>query len=297
VFIANSLSPAKVMNVILDNGPDGGKTATVIVPDRQLSLAIGKEGQNARLAAKLTGWRIDIKSATEAAEETLGRLEDVKVAPEDMDLLMLAESILRTQDELGLTPEQREMVQKAVAAREELEPSEKPELEGVAEARTEPGDEPLVEPGREEEEEDVVEPVALVADLEEVAAVPQSELSAAKAEEEIPFAESHRPLVDVPLEEVDEDQLPTVEGEKVDGSIGWLQVESQEDYYSGWSVEESEVEETEWVRDELEEEEDQEEYRKPVGKKKGKKRPKQPSFEDLEMDSRRGRKPGRPHGR
>jgi transcription antitermination factor NusA-like protein len=69
-FIANSLSPAKVMNVLLHDGPDTGKTATVIVPDRQLSLAIGKEGQNARLAAKLTGWRIDIKSATEAAEET-----------------------------------------------------------------------------------------------------------------------------------------------------------------------------------------------------------------------------------
>jgi N utilization substance protein A len=68
-FIANSLSPAKVMNVMLDD--EQGKTATVVVPDKQLSLAIGKEGQNARLAAKLTGWRIDIKSAGEAAEEAL----------------------------------------------------------------------------------------------------------------------------------------------------------------------------------------------------------------------------------
>ena len=73
---ANALSPAKVMNVLLDDDPETGKTATVIVPDRQLSLAIGKEGQNARLAAKLTGWRIDIKSATETAEETLGRFEE-----------------------------------------------------------------------------------------------------------------------------------------------------------------------------------------------------------------------------
>jgi len=68
-FIANSLSPAKVMNVMLND--INGKTATVVVPDKQLSLAIGKEGQNARLAAKLTSWRIDIKSASEAIKETL----------------------------------------------------------------------------------------------------------------------------------------------------------------------------------------------------------------------------------
>lgn len=61
-FIANALSPAKVINV--DVNLDD-KTAKVIVPDYQLSLAIGKEGQNARLAAKLTGWKIDIKSETQ----------------------------------------------------------------------------------------------------------------------------------------------------------------------------------------------------------------------------------------
>ncbi|HEY77587.1 MAG TPA: transcription termination/antitermination protein NusA [Dehalococcoidia bacterium] len=61
VFIANALSPAKVLSVVLDEAEG---IATVVVPDRQLSLAIGKEGQNARLAAKLTGWRIDIKSAS-----------------------------------------------------------------------------------------------------------------------------------------------------------------------------------------------------------------------------------------
>ncbi len=68
-FIANSLSPAKVMNVMLHD--EHGKTAEVVVPDKQLSLAIGKEGQNARLAAKLTAWRIDIKSASEAAQEAI----------------------------------------------------------------------------------------------------------------------------------------------------------------------------------------------------------------------------------
>ena len=62
-FIANSLNPAQVMRVELDPTT---QAAIAVVPDRQLSLAIGKEGQNARLAAKLTGWNVDIKSATEA---------------------------------------------------------------------------------------------------------------------------------------------------------------------------------------------------------------------------------------
>jgi N utilization substance protein A len=62
VFIAKALSPARVTSVYLDDDPLSGRTAMVVVPDDQLSLAIGREGQNARLAAKLTGWRIDIKS-------------------------------------------------------------------------------------------------------------------------------------------------------------------------------------------------------------------------------------------
>ncbi len=65
-FVAKALSPARVREVLVD---DETKEATVIVPDDQLSLAIGREGQNARLAARLTGWRIDIKSETEFAEE------------------------------------------------------------------------------------------------------------------------------------------------------------------------------------------------------------------------------------
>lgn len=64
-YVANALSPAKVDRVLVN---DDTHTATVIVPDDQLSLAIGKEGQNARLAAKLTGWRIDIKSSSMAGE-------------------------------------------------------------------------------------------------------------------------------------------------------------------------------------------------------------------------------------
>jgi N utilization substance protein A len=65
-FVARALQPAKVREVLLDEETG---VATVIVPDFQLSLAIGKEGQNARLAARLTGWRIDIKSETQVAEE------------------------------------------------------------------------------------------------------------------------------------------------------------------------------------------------------------------------------------
>ena len=75
VFIAKALSPARVSHVFLEEHPEEGKTAVVIVPDDQLSLAIGREGQNARLAAKLTGWRIDIKNLTEAASESLNNLD------------------------------------------------------------------------------------------------------------------------------------------------------------------------------------------------------------------------------
>ena len=87
LLIENALSPAKVISVMAD--PDE-KTAKVIVPDYQLSLAIGKEGQNARLAAKLTGYKIDIKSESQAAElaeeldfgEDFGDLDEA----EDFDL-------------------------------------------------------------------------------------------------------------------------------------------------------------------------------------------------------------------
>ncbi|MEI3604635.1 transcription termination factor NusA [Pseudogracilibacillus sp. SE30717A] len=68
VYVSNALSPSKVIDVQVD---EENKATTVIVPDYQLSLAIGKRGQNARLAAKLTGWKIDIKSETVAKEEGL----------------------------------------------------------------------------------------------------------------------------------------------------------------------------------------------------------------------------------
>jgi N utilization substance protein A len=86
-FVAHALSPARVSHVqVVDSVT---RSARVVVPDYQLSLAIGKEGQNARLAAKLTGWRIDIRPDTEgepAVPTTPGRVADgaeVEGAPED----------------------------------------------------------------------------------------------------------------------------------------------------------------------------------------------------------------------
>lgn len=99
-YISNALSPARVTSVLLDE-KSSIKTAIVIVPDKQLSLAIGKEGQNARLAAKLTGWRIDIKSESEAASEGLDRLIAERAAQrltKQEDLLAVAERLLKGED-------------------------------------------------------------------------------------------------------------------------------------------------------------------------------------------------------
>lgn len=80
VYVSNALSPSKVLEVLVD---EENKATTVIVPDFQLSLAIGKRGQNARLAAKLTGWKIDIKSESVAREE--GILKEPVLLDEDED--------------------------------------------------------------------------------------------------------------------------------------------------------------------------------------------------------------------
>ncbi|UCE97713.1 MAG: transcription termination/antitermination protein NusA [Dehalococcoidia bacterium] len=93
-FMANALSPAKITSVTVN---EDEKTASVVIPDKQLSLAIGKEGQNVRLAVKLTGWRIDIKSASEVEEERLKEIEerhdDVISAAEELSLEGLQTSV------------------------------------------------------------------------------------------------------------------------------------------------------------------------------------------------------------
>lgn len=78
-FVANALSPSKVLEVIVN---EEEKSTVVIVPDYQLSLAIGKRGQNARLAAKLTGWKIDIKSESDAREAGIYPVEEPLFSPE-----------------------------------------------------------------------------------------------------------------------------------------------------------------------------------------------------------------------
>lgn len=220
-FIANSLSPAKVMNVLLDDGSENGRTATVIVPNRQLSLAIGKEGQNARLAAKLTGWRIDIKSASEAAEETLGRLEDVRIAPEDMDLLRLAESMLRGQAEGGISEEQRAKVEVYVSTTEaaDLPWPDEPALEAAADTAAPSGE---------------VEGQGELATAEAGAAESASEVGSEGPDAKEVATLDVEPGAVRPEDEV-LDALPPFEGEQVEGSLGWVITQPEEDYYSGWA--------------------------------------------------------------
>lgn len=97
-YIANSLSPAKVALVILNSEH---KTATVVVPDNQLSLAIGKEGQNARLAAKITGWKIDICSETQFAEKSLSAIGLSNGQAADRSTETAEVQLAATQDEVS----------------------------------------------------------------------------------------------------------------------------------------------------------------------------------------------------
>jgi N utilization substance protein A len=111
VYIAKALSPARVSGVFLNDVSKGAKTATVVVPEDQLSLAIGRDGQNARLAAKLTAWRIDIKSLPEAAGDARGKLagdpEYAEIASHEMDILPQVDVILAKKAEgRPVTPEE-----------------------------------------------------------------------------------------------------------------------------------------------------------------------------------------------
>jgi N utilization substance protein A len=119
LFIAKALSPARVTGVYLNERSANGKTATVIVLEDQLSLAIGRDGQNARLAAKLSGWRIDIKSLTEAANDVLQRLGSDpslgEIAEVEKSRIADVEVILAKKAEnRPLTPEEYDLVAKFV---------------------------------------------------------------------------------------------------------------------------------------------------------------------------------------
>jgi N utilization substance protein A len=156
-FISNALSPARPTDAILLEDSEV-RTAIVVVPDRQLSLAIGKEGQNARLAAKLTGWRIDIKSETEAATEGLNELKrqqmqimkarslEAKASPvPGDDLLSRAEWLLREKDKAAVTLEQMaQMLAKSDTTVEEAS-AEAAESAAVTEVPAAEGMEPQAE--------------------------------------------------------------------------------------------------------------------------------------------------------
>jgi N utilization substance protein A len=117
-FIANALSPAQVVHVELNEEEE---SAIVVVPDKQLSLAIGKEGQNVRLAAKLTGYRIDIKSASEAEIE---RAEAETQKGEETEPSAELEEEVSTGEEL--VPEMPEAKEPAVVATEATETDAEP---------------------------------------------------------------------------------------------------------------------------------------------------------------------------
>ncbi len=110
-FVAKALAPARVSGVYLSEELDRGKTAIVVVPEDQLSLAIGRAGVNARLGAKLTGWRIDIKSLPETAVESLMILTTdssfAEVAEEQAETVLQVEAILTKKEEgRPITPEE-----------------------------------------------------------------------------------------------------------------------------------------------------------------------------------------------
>lgn len=119
VYISKAISPARVNGVYLTDLSSSGKTATVVVPEDQLSLAIGRDGQNARLAAKLTGWRIDIKSLPEAVADALNKLksnEEFKaIAEAEADSIPQIEEYLQKKaDGRSLNPEEYDQLAKFV---------------------------------------------------------------------------------------------------------------------------------------------------------------------------------------
>jgi N utilization substance protein A len=138
-FVANSLQPAKVSRVRID--PDN-QTALVMVPDYQLSLAIGKEGQNARLAARLTGWRIDIKSESQASDDET-RARQASATP-------AAPAVEPAEEQVEPAPQSGDQAEPRDVAAPASEPPESVSEESGREAAPDPGEVPAeaqAEPG------------------------------------------------------------------------------------------------------------------------------------------------------
>ena len=260
-FIANSLSPAKATYVRLNQDE---KTAVVVVPDRQLSLAIGKEGQNARLAAKLTNWRIDIKSETAAAEEAARRAEEeaeAQARAAERAAKAAAAQALLAEAEAALAAEEQGAQAEPVEATAPVAeaPTEVPAAR-EATATVEPAAEVAVE-----------EPVQVIGDVQ----TETPEAAATAAPEPTVAPEAPAPIApEAQAQQAAEAKEALVEPE----------------------LERGVVDAPEWVGDEIDEEdEDESQVLKKRGKKKAKQRRRVLEFdEDLNtVIARRRRKPSR----
>lgn len=139
-FISKAISPARVNGVYLTDKNNANKTATVVVPEDQLSLAIGRDGQNARLAAKLTGWRIDIKSLSEATSDAIARVQSdpdlsLLFQPENELLSQISVMVAKKAEGRPLTPEEYEVMARFVD-RVEKRSSQQVPAKKVEDART-----------------------------------------------------------------------------------------------------------------------------------------------------------------
>ncbi|MBP7031649.1 MAG: transcription termination/antitermination protein NusA [Anaerolineaceae bacterium] len=140
-YIEKAISPAKpVTGVYLSQASSENKTATVVVPEDQLSLAIGKEGQNARLAAKLTGWRIDIMSVPEAATRALIKLredpslQDMAVQ-ETENMARVADILQKKEDGKALQMEENTFLARFVDRVEKRGEADRKQEESAAQAQ------------------------------------------------------------------------------------------------------------------------------------------------------------------
>jgi len=212
-FVAKALSPARVREVLVD---DENKQATVVVPDDQLSLAIGKEGQNARLAARLTGWRVDIKSETEFAEVE----EEMGLESED-DMTGRCQAVLSTGRRCpnAALAGSRYCGLPAHQALAEQVAEETPPDPAPVEAEPEPvGEEADEEPVA---EEPVAEPVAEEAGEEPVAEEP--------VEQDAPPVAAEEPVeVEVPAPDVEEAPQTDVAPVATEAPVAEAQVDSED---------------------------------------------------------------------
>ncbi len=227
-FVAKALSPARVREVLVD---DETKEATVIVPDDQLSLAIGREGQNARLAAKLTGWKVDIKSETEfsqdeeleyeEAEELDGRCAAVLSAgrrcpnaalegsrycglPQHQALARLSTNQVNVLS--ALSDEEVALLADPNAGEATVEPLVERAESAFSEAETPAEEAPEGEAEEAEVPEEPVEPSPEEEGEETEAPAEEGEETEAPAEE--PVAEAEEPEEVEEVEEVEEDESP-----------------------------------------------------------------------------------------